>query len=192
MKYKIGVFGSGNNTVSGEVIETATRKVGAALGARANEVIVITGACSGLPYIAANAAAKGGAEVMGFSPVCTIEEQQEFTPNDDLKIYSKIQFIPKEASFADNRRVCMKYRNVLSTAACDAGIIVSGRWGSMNEFTNLIDMQKVVGVLTGTGGIADELPALHKKIFKEGQGTVIFNSDPEALIAEVLEQVKSA
>lgn len=59
------------------------------------------------------------------------------------------------------------YHNVLTTAACDAGIIIAGRWGSMNEFTNLYDMGKVIGVLTGTGGIADELPQLLKKISKK-------------------------
>ena len=33
----------------------------------------------------------------------------------------------------------------------------------MNEFTNLYDMGKVIGVLTGTGGIADELELLNQK-----------------------------
>ena len=91
--------------------------------------------------------------------------------------------------FAGNRRICMKYRNVLSTAACDAGIIIAGQWGSLNEFTNLIDMQKVVGVLTGSGGVADELQALTAKIVKEGQGKVLFDSAPRALVKKLLTQL---
>ena len=60
-----------------------------------------------------------------------------------------------------------KYRNVSSTANCDAGIIISGRWGTMNEFTNLYDMGKVIGILTETSGVADEIKNLSKKINKE-------------------------
>jgi len=108
-----------------------------------------------------------------------------------LSIYTKLIYVSRDLPFADNRRIRMKYRNVLSTAECDAGIIISGQWGSLNEFTNLVDMQKVVGVLTGTGGVADELPALAKKIVKEGQGTVIFNDDPRALVEELLQLLRS-
>lgn len=81
----------------------------------------------------------------------------------------------------------MKYRNVISTATCDAAIVISGRWGSLNELSNLLDMQKVVGVLTDTGGIADELPELSKKISKEGQGKLIFEPDPQILVEKLLE-----
>lgn len=52
-------------------------------------------------------------------------------------------------------------------------------------------MQKIIGVLTGTGGIADELPELCQKITKEGQGTVIFDSDPKKLLNRLLDKLKS-
>lgn len=190
MKYKIGVFGSGANNLSGTATARAAQKIGIALGEQANKVIVITGGCTGLPYEAASEAAKSGVEVWGFSPVFDLEQQKLFAPDDDPSIYSKLHFVPKDVPFADNQRICMKYRNVLSTAACDAGIIISGRWGSLNEFTNLIDMQKTVGVLTGSGGIADELPMLAKKISKAGQGEIIFESDPVALVQKVLEALE--
>lgn len=192
MKYKIGVFGSGASKVSTESVQASARQIGEALGTHANEVVLITGGCTGLPYIAARQAAKAGTEVWGYSPVLSIEEQQEFTPNDDLTIYTKLEFVPSDIPLPDNRLVRMKYRNVISTALCDAGIIISGQWGSLNEFTDLIDMQKVVGVLTGTGGVADELPELCKKIVKEGQGKVIFNDDPEKLVKELLNLLGSA
>jgi predicted Rossmann-fold nucleotide-binding protein len=183
MKHKIGVFGSGGGSVSDEVIQDAAMRLGAELGARSNEVIVITGACTGLPYFAAQQASKAGTDVWGFSPVLNMQEQRQFTPNDNLDIYTKLEFIPEEiAASLKNQRERMKFRNVLSTSSCDAGIIISGRWGSLNEFTNLVDMQKPVGVLTGTGGIADELPDLCRKIVKEGQGPVIFNDDPQLLV----------
>lgn len=186
MKYKIGVFGSGGSKVSAKAVQESARQLGAILGNHAKEVIIVTGGCTGLPYAAAQEAAKSGTEVWGYSPVFNMDEQRQFTPNDNLGIYTKLEFVSPDTPLPDIQRVRMKFRNVLSTAACDAGIIISGQWGSLNEFTNLVDMQKVVGVLTGTGGVADELPVLCEKIVKEGQGTVVFNDDPEALVKEVL------
>lgn len=192
MKYKVGIFGSGGSgSAPSEVIITAAKQIGIALGDHADDVIVITGGCSGLPYIVAYETAQKGAEVRGFSPVHNEVQQAEFTPDDDLSIYTKLQFVPEDLPFSDNRRTCMKYRNVLSTSACDAGIIIAGSWGSLNEFTNLLDMQKTVGILTGTGGIADELPDLSSRIKKAGQGEIIFNSDPRELVESLLVRLQA-
>ena len=79
---------------------------------------------------------------------------------------------------------------MISTANCDAGIIISGRWGTMNEFTNLFDMGKAIGVLTGTGGVADELPAFCKKITKHNRSKVIFNDEPEKLVELVIKELQ--
>jgi predicted Rossmann-fold nucleotide-binding protein len=58
--YQIGVFGSGRGDEPEELAAMA-RELGEALAARG--CIVVTGACSGLPYQAARAAAARGAEV---------------------------------------------------------------------------------------------------------------------------------
>jgi hypothetical protein len=42
----------------------------------------------------------------------------------------------------------------------DIVLVVAGGMGTLNEFTIAIDEGKVVGVLTGTGGIADEVEGL--------------------------------
>lgn len=191
MKYKIGIFGSSDKVNSQETVKSRAKQLGEILGQLSKEVIIVTGGSTGLPYMAALEAFKAGTEVWGFSPVTNMEEQKVFAPEADNSIYTKLQFVSKDLPFVNNQRMCMKYRNVLSTAECDAGIIMSGRWGSLNEFTNLIDMQKVVGVLTGTGGIADELIALSQKISKEGQGKVLFNNDPKKLVEEILKNLKS-
>ena len=79
-----------------------------------------------------------------------------------------------------------KYRNVISTANCDAGIIISGRWGTMNEFTNLHDMGKVIGIFTSTGGIADDIFRLSKKIHKPSKAELIFDDSPKKLIGKII------
>ncbi|HZL08109.1 MAG TPA: hypothetical protein VFC50_02855 [Candidatus Dormibacteraeota bacterium] len=54
MKYKIAVYGSAAGDY--EAFVPLAEEVGRALGERADSVILITGACPGLPYAAAKAA----------------------------------------------------------------------------------------------------------------------------------------
>lgn len=187
MKYKIGVFGSAAGKIETEAKEKAKE-----LGRTLNnyQVDIITGACSGLPYLIAYRASRKGNSVWGYSPKLDLNGQKEFTPKDDLSIYKKIIFIPKDFEFAANDLVCKKYRNVISTANCDAGIIVSGRWGTMNEFTNLYDMGKVIGILTKTGGIADELLNLSKKISKKSKAKIFFSGSPKELVKMIVGALK--
>jgi predicted Rossmann-fold nucleotide-binding protein len=188
-KYKIGVFGS---AVDVESVNVKAQELGEILGDYKDQVIVVNGAAAGLPYKIAYAASKKGAEVWGFSPAPNLEGQMNIYPeNHDHSIYSKLFYVPEKYEFISDIAVTRKYRNVTSTATCDAGIIISGRWGTMNEFTNLYDMGKVIGVLTGTGGVADEIEGLMKKISKQSKAVVIFNSDPRKLINGIFERLKS-
>ena len=197
MKYKIGVFGSAVNE-SEQKIESA-KKLGRILADK--NVIVVTGACAGMPDIVAQEAAKENKniEIWGFAPVDTEEELKDLYIENDFSIYKRLFYIPQNfrklffiedgVEFTVQKPSLQKYRNVISTANCDGAIIVSGRWGTMNEFTNLHDMGKVIGVLTGTGGIADELPNLMKKINKPSKAKIIFNDKPEELVKQVLEEL---
>lgn len=187
MKYKIGVFGSAENI--NDTAKDMSKAVGRILAQK--NCIVITGGCSGLPYLAAYEASKNGSEVWGFSPEYNLDEQKKAFIKDDYKIYTKLIYITEKTTILTDRFVRLKYRNVTSTGNCDAGIIVSGRWGSMNEFTNLFDMGKIIGVLEGTGGIADELRHLTQKISKKSQAKSIFNADPTLLVEEMLHELSS-
>lgn len=187
MKYKIGVFGSAEGDI--QKIVNIAHVLGKELGK--NKAIVITGASTGLPYEVAKTAKEHGAEVWGFSQTTNLKEQEKLALNCDSSIYKKLIYIPKNYEFVTNNAVCKKYRNVSSTATCDAGIIIAGRWGTMNEFTNLYDMGKVIGILTGTGGIADELESLGKKIKKKSKAKLLFEVSPEKLIKKVIDELNS-
>jgi predicted Rossmann-fold nucleotide-binding protein len=191
MTYKIGVYGS--NISEGEQAEALGQELGKILARY--HCIVITGACSGMPYIVAREAAQHGAEVWGFTPELNVEAQRRAYPNDDITIYTQLLYVPpnyKElfrtnpASEALDLAGRLKYRNVISTINSDAGIIISGGWGTLNEFTNLIYDGKPIGVLIGTGGLADELPALYPRLRKKSQSVVVFEHDPEKLVAELI------
>lgn len=183
--YRIGVFGSSG--IEGEELVAAAREIGRMLAGEG--CVVITGACSGLPYAAAHAAATAGGQVWGFSPVSNMEEQTEFTPEDDLSIYSVLHFVPPSFPFNADLLVSKKYRNVISTAHCDAGIIIAGRWGTLNELTNLIDFGKVAGVLEMGGGVARELRGLTERVGIEGEARAVIDDDPARLVQRVLDEL---
>ncbi|HZL08174.1 MAG TPA: hypothetical protein VFC50_03195, partial [Candidatus Dormibacteraeota bacterium] len=142
------------------------------------------------PYAAAKAAAAAGVEIWGFSSSADEAAQRAEYPDDDLSIYAKVTYVPSEFPFVSSKMVCKKYRNVISVATCDAAIVISGRWGTLNEFTNLIDMNKTIGILTGTGGVTNELPQLAQKISKPGQGEMIFDDQVEALVQKIFKVLK--
>lgn len=183
-KYKIGVFGSSAGDLD-KIIPKA-HELGEELSKQ--NIIIITGACAGLPFEVASTAYKNGTEIWGYSQAVDLKNQNILVTTDNT-IYKKLIYIPQSYEFATDFLITRKYRNVSSTANCDAGIIISGRWGTLNEFTNLYDMGKVIGVLTGTGGIADELENLNKKIHKPGKAKVIFNNDPKNLVKQILAEL---
>lgn len=185
MKYKIGIFGSAEGDI--QKIFNIAHVLGKELGK--NKVTIITGASTGLPYEVAKTANENGAEIWGYSQATNLKDQEKLSPNCDSSIYKRLIFVPKIYEFASDISVCKKYRNVTSTATCDAGIIIAGRWGTLNEFTNLYDMGKIIGVLTQTGGIADELQSLNQKISKKSKAKVLFNASPSELVKLIIQEL---
>ncbi len=184
MKYKIGIFGSAAGDY--EKMLPKAQELGEEVAKYKNKIILITGVADGLPYKVAYTAAKKGVEVWGFSPCINKTDQKKISPKQDLSIYKKIFYIPKDYQFVDNLMVCRKYRNVSSTATCDAGIIISGRWGTMHEFSSLYDFGKIIGIYRETGGIADELQDLTNKIHKKSKAKLIFENSATAIIREII------
>ncbi len=64
----------------------------------------------------------------------------------------------------------------------DIVLIVSGHSGTLGEFAIAYDEGKLIGVLQGTGGIADIVPELVEAIDKETGSAIIYGADPERLI----------
>ncbi|OGE79022.1 MAG: hypothetical protein A2751_01000 [Candidatus Doudnabacteria bacterium RIFCSPHIGHO2_01_FULL_46_14] len=188
MKYKIGVFGSAGGEAEIVKATMKSEKIGRAIATAGN--IVVTGACPGLPYAAAVGAHESGGEVWGFSPLRNQKDHSKFFPDDDPRVYSKIVFVPKNFPFARDLEVTRKYRNVMSTATCDAGVIIAGRWGTMHEFCSLHDYGRVIGVLVKSGGFADELPRLLKETSKKRKAKIIFESNPVKLVNLVIGELK--
>ena len=184
--FKIGIFGSAGGNAQEKNVAKA-RALGEALAEHG--CTIITGACGGLPYAAAEAASQKGAKVWGFTPAPDGDGHARLYPDQDANIYSRLIYTPREFLYVQDVKVSRKYRNVMSTAECDAGIVIAGRWGTLHEFCALYDYGKVVGVLTNTGGIADELRGLCKKIKKDTGTKVFFNRSPTQLVETIIQEL---
>jgi len=71
-------------------------------------------------------------------------------------------------------------------------LFVSGAMGSLNEFTIAHDEGKVIGCLTGTGGVADESEYLLQRFGKRTSTARVFtNEDPVKLLDDCLAALKT-
>jgi hypothetical protein len=74
--------------------------------------------------------------------------------------------------------------------SCDIVLVIAGAMGSLNEFTIAHDEGKVIGCLTGTGGVADESEYLLQHFGKRTTARVFQSDDPEQLISDCLDALK--
>ena len=79
-------------------------------------------------------------------------------------------------------------REIITIRSCDMVVIVGGRSGTLGEFSIAYDEGKLIGVLRGTGGIADTLETIVDMIRKDTRAELIYDDDPEALISALITQ----
>ncbi len=141
-------------------------------------MVLVTGATTGAPYWAAKGAKESGGIVIGLSPAASesahIKTYRLPTDYHDLIVYTGFEYAG---------------RNLLLTRSSDAVITICGRMGTLNEFTIAFEDNKPIGVLTGTGGMADELKGIIDKAHR-GPGKVVFDSDPKRLLEKVVALVE--
>ncbi len=175
MKYQICVSGA----ASGETIE-ASHQLAYDLGkaiAMSGKTLT-TGATVGLPWFAAKGAFsvkhRKGCSI-GFSPASTFREH--------VTVY---RLPTVEFDYINFTGMAYVGRNVHLVRSSDAVITVGGRMGSLHEFATGLEGGKVVGVLLGSGGLADFIPELISKIEAPGAKDIIYDNNPERLVAKVI------
>lgn len=82
-------------------------------------------------------------------------------------------------------------RELINIRTSDIVIVVGGRSGTLGEFAIAYEEGKLIGVLTGTGGITTALPALQKSIGKNTGSEVIYALEPEELVKRLVERYRS-
>ena len=172
MRIRVGVMGSADDTL-GEEGRGALNAQAAALGRAiaARNFILLTGATTGVVYMAGRAAHDAGAFHIGVSPASDEREHTERykLPTDacDALIFTGFG---------------LKGRNVVLVRSCDVVIFISGSMGALNEFTIAHDEGRIIGCLTGTGGVADEAARLLQTFPKRTGARVFHESDPVRLL----------
>ena len=181
MRTKIGVMGSAapdsarlDTSGGGGLVEKAERL---AQEIAKRDVVLFTGATTGIVYVVGKTAHEAGCFHVGISPGSNEHEHVEHykLPLDacDAIVYTGFG---------------LKGRNVVLVRSCDVVLFVAGAMGSLNEFTIAHDEGKIIGCLTGTGGVADESEFLLQKFGKRTTGARVFqSSDPDELIDRCLQ-----
>ncbi len=176
MKIKVGVMGTSEGKFNPAITQKAY-----ILGEEIarHDCALLTGGCPGLPYESTKGAKAQGGMTIGISPALTLEEHiKNFcSPAEDIDvmIYTGSGLMGRE---------------VTAVRSCDIVIIVGGRSGTLGEFAIAYDEGKLIGVLEGSGGIADEIKRFVDIIKKTTGSKIIYSSDPVELVTKLLQIYK--
>jgi uncharacterized protein (TIGR00725 family) len=138
--------------------------------ARRNWVLV-TGACPGLPHEAVRGANSEGGTVVGISPALNFGEHM-LKYRSPCRGYDVIVYTGSG----------LMGREIENIRTCDMVVLVGGRSGTLGEFAIAYDEAKIIGALTGTGGITDKLKEIISFIHKDTGAHVVYDDDPTQLV----------
>ncbi|HWO42030.1 MAG TPA: hypothetical protein VNO43_09530 [Candidatus Eisenbacteria bacterium] len=173
----IGVMGASVQDALAESerlrLQRAAEALGEALAQRG--CVLLTGATTGLPDLVSNAFRKRGGLAIGVSPASDEREHVERfglpCAGCDVIVYTGFG---------------LKGRNVVGVRSADVVIIFGGATGTLNEFTIAYDEGKIIGVLEGSGGVADHIREIIDFCKKPALAAVVFERDAAALVEKCL------
>lgn len=170
----VGVMGASANDALGAADADRMRTLAGELGAAIarHDCILVTGATTGLPDLVAQAFRKNGGFAIGVSPAENRREHVERyglpEGGADVMVFTGFGF---------------KGRNVINVRSADIVLILGGATGTLNELTIAYDEGKIIGVLEGSGGIADHAREILRACNKPPVGKIFFDSSPAQLVA---------
>lgn len=178
VQIRVGVMGSAGGEVLPAVTESC-RRLGQAIARHG--CCLLTGACPGLPHTVVLAAKEAHGHVVGISPATGLREHVETYASPyrdyDVLIFSGLGLMGRE---------------LINIFSSDIVIVVGGRSGTLGEFAIAYEHGKLIGVLTGTGGITEALPAMEAALTKRTGSEVIYDADPDRLLDRLLARFTAA
>src|SRR3989338_9109064 len=176
MKYKFVVSGAANMSFCCSDAEQKSYQIGQEIVRQ--DGILITGATTGIPFMAAKGAKEQGGISIGISPAASyashVKTYRLPTEYFDFIVYTGFEY---------------SGRNLILTKSADAVIIGCGGFGTLNEFTIALEDNKPIGILTGTGGTAEEISHIMENIkdpHRHGAGRLVYSDDPAKLVSELI------
>jgi uncharacterized protein (TIGR00725 family) len=173
----VGVMGASANNAFTAAEASRLQQLAEELGSAIADAgcVLVTGATTGLPDKVAQVFRQRGGFALGISPA---ENRREHVtryglPEDgaDVIVYTGFGY---------------KGRNVINIRSTDIAIIFGGATGTLNEFTIAYDEGKIIGVLEGSGGVADHIQRIIEVCKKPTVGSVIFDVEPRRLVQSCL------
>ena len=173
----VGVMGASLNDAlidsDAKRMQAMAENLGAALARHG--CILVTGATTGLPDLVAREFRKHGGFALGVSPAENrFEHVTRYGLPDnaaDVIIYTGFGY---------------KGRNVINVRSSEIVMMISGAMGTLNEFTIAYDEGKIIGVIAGSGGVADRIAEIIDYCRKATRAEVFFDEDPERLLVTCL------
>jgi uncharacterized protein (TIGR00725 family) len=177
MKLTIGVMGSSGGDLDEDVRRKAYH-LGEAIAE--SDAILITGGCPGLPYEAVRGAKAKNGLVIGISPGLSIDEHRgkyrSPVEDFDLLIYTGSGLMGRE---------------ITNIRSCDIIVIAGGRSGTLGELAIAYDEGRLIGVLTGTGGITDIVEMIIRVSKKDTGACVLYDDEPARLIDRLIKYYRT-
>ncbi len=175
MKLKVGVMGSASGKLLADpLILGRVQALGRAIAEAG--CVLVNGACPGLPDAAAEAAHAAGGLTLGVSPAFSQAEHVHIYTSPivhyDVILYTGLGLME---------------RDIINIRSSDMVLFVGGGMGTLNEFTVAYEERKVIGALTGLGGVSDrieEVLALSGRTWRPE--AMVTDSDPVRLVEQVL------
>src|SRR6516162_4104215 len=172
MALKIGVMGGATGVIRRDHLDKA-HELGRAIAQ--SGCVLITGACPGLPLAAACGAKQEMGLVVGISPGLSLDEhlRKYHSPSQfhDLLIFTGSGLMGRE---------------VVNIRSSDIVVIIGGRSGTLGELAIAYDEGKLIGVLTGTGGISDLVADILVACQKDTGAQVVYDAVPQQLVKKLL------
>lgn len=173
MKLTIGVMGSSGGDLADEIMLRVFR-LGEAIAEQG--AVLITGGCPGLPYEAVRGAKAKGGLVVGISPGLSIDEHRgkyrSPVEGFDVLIYTGSGLMGRE---------------ITNIRSCDMVVIAGGRTGTLGELAIAYDEGRLIGILTGTGGITGMVEEIIRVCEKDTGACVLYDDEPHRLIDRLIE-----
>lgn len=176
--YKVAVLGS-STVAEDSSVGLKAFQIGRAIAIRG--ATIMTGGCPGLPRAAARGAIAAGGLAVGISPAASRDEH--------LSVYG----YPEDGRLMIYTGMGRVGRNVILIRSCDAGIFIGGGIGTLNELTNALaelGPAAAIGLLSGSGGIVDEVPRIIALAARPPSARLIRESDPDTLVQMILTHIR--
>ena len=177
VQIRIGVMGSAG-PVDVPTVASLCRQLGHAVAGRG--CCLLTGACPGLPHEVVLGAREAGGHVVGISPAASLREHVE-TYKSPYREYDVLIFTG----------LGTMGRELVNVRSSDIVVVIGGRSGTLGEFAIAYEEGKLIGVLTGTGGITDAIATVTGSLRKDTGAEVMYDVEPARLVDRLLERYSS-